>query len=180
MTGNDLLQFAAQTQAAANSDKSDKSPTALRTISEVSDILDVPQHVLRFWETKFNQIAPLKRNGGRRFYRPEDIEVLQQIKFLLYKQGYTIKGAKKAIEDYAKIVRTTSAEVGKPNITQTASPANSNDNHQAADTTAQAGPNASNRRVLDVSLDQAAIAAIRADLIDARNSLATKLGKEAI
>lgn len=75
-----------------------KSPSALRTISEAADQLDVPQHVLRFWETKFTQIKPLKRNGGRRFYRPEDMEVLGQIKHLLYKQGYTIKGAKKAFE----------------------------------------------------------------------------------
>ena len=75
-----------------------KSPTALRTISEAADLLDVPQHVLRFWETKFTQIKPLKRNGGRRYYRPEDIETLLQIKHLLYKQGYTIKGAKKVFD----------------------------------------------------------------------------------
>jgi DNA-binding transcriptional MerR regulator len=78
--------------------KSSKSPSALKTISEAAEMLDVPQHVLRFWETKFAQIKPLKRNGGRRYYRPEDIEVLQQIKNLLYRQGYTIKGAKKAFE----------------------------------------------------------------------------------
>ena len=78
-----------------------KSPGALRTISEASEMLDVPQHVLRFWETKFNQIKPLKRNGGRRFYRPQDLEILQQIKHLLYAQGYTIKGAKKAIDEFA-------------------------------------------------------------------------------
>ena len=75
-----------------------KSPSALKTISEAADMLDVPQHVLRFWETKFTQIKPLKRNGGRRYYRPEDMEVLQHIKNLLYKQGYTIKGARKAFE----------------------------------------------------------------------------------
>lgn len=75
-----------------------KSATALKTISEAAELLDVPQHVLRFWETKFSQIKPLKRNGGRRYYRPEDIETLLQIKNLLYKQGYTIKGAKKAFE----------------------------------------------------------------------------------
>lgn len=80
------------------SDASGKSRNALKTISEVADLLDIPQHVLRFWETKFPQIKPMKRNGGRRFYRPEDIEVLLQIKNLLYKQGYTIKGAKKAFE----------------------------------------------------------------------------------
>ena len=75
-----------------------KNQRALRTISEASELIDVPQHVLRFWETKFPQIRPLKRNGGRRFYRPEDIDNLLTIKYLLYKQGYTIKGAKKAFE----------------------------------------------------------------------------------
>ena len=80
--------------------RKEKAPNALRTISEASDLLEVPQHVLRFWETKFPQIKPLKRNGGRRFYRPQDLEVLQQIKHLLYSQGYTIKGAKKAIDDF--------------------------------------------------------------------------------
>lgn len=80
--------------------RKEKSPHALRTISEASELLDVPQHVLRFWETKFPQIKPLKRNGGRRFYRPQDLDVLQQIKHLLYQQGYTIKGAKKAIDEF--------------------------------------------------------------------------------
>lgn len=75
-----------------------KSRRALKTISEAAELIDVPQHVLRFWETKFPQIKPLKRNGGRRFYRPEDIETLLKIKFLLYKQGYTIKGAKKVFD----------------------------------------------------------------------------------
>src|SRR5690242_10563450 len=87
---------------ADNEHRKEKSPNALRTISEASDLLDVPQHVLRFWETKFTQIKPLKRNGGRRFYRPQDLEILQQVKFLLYSQGYTIKGAKKAIEEFAR------------------------------------------------------------------------------
>lgn len=82
------------------SDRKEKSPNALRTISEASEMLDVPQHVLRFWETKFPQIKPLKRNGGRRFYRPQDLDVLQQIKHLLYSQGYTIKGAKKAVDEF--------------------------------------------------------------------------------
>ena len=87
--------------------KKEKSPTALRTISEASEMLDVPQHVLRFWETKFSQIKPLKRNGGRRFYRPQDIDVLAQIKHLLYSQGYTIKGAKKAVDDFIQARGTT-------------------------------------------------------------------------
>jgi DNA-binding transcriptional MerR regulator len=70
----------------------DKSADAFRTISEAAEELDVPQHVLRFWETRFPQIKPLKRAGGRRYYRPRDIELLRLIKHLLYSEGYTIKG----------------------------------------------------------------------------------------
>jgi DNA-binding transcriptional MerR regulator len=74
-----------------------KSSTAFRTISEVADELDVAQHVLRFWESKFPQVRPLKRGGGRRYYRPEDVELLRQIRSLLYDEGYTIKGAQKLL-----------------------------------------------------------------------------------
>ena len=74
-----------------------KSPNAFRTISEVSEEIDVPQHVLRFWETKFTQIKPLKRGGGRRYYRPEDIELLRSVRDLLYEEGYTIKGVQKIL-----------------------------------------------------------------------------------
>ncbi|HYD68843.1 MerR family transcriptional regulator [Azospirillum sp.] len=76
-----------------------KSATAFRTISEVSDDLDVPQHVLRFWETKFPQIRPLKRGGGRRYYRPEDVDLLRRIQSLLYKEGYTIKGVQRLLKE---------------------------------------------------------------------------------
>lgn len=76
----------------------EKAPSAFKTISEAASLLEVPQHVLRFWESRFSQIKPLKMRGGRRYYRPEDIEILSRIKTLLYKQGYTIKGAKKAFE----------------------------------------------------------------------------------
>ena len=78
---------------------SGKSATAYRTISEVSDELSVPQHVLRFWETKFGQVRPLKRGGGRRYYRPEDIELLREIQRLLYEDGYTIKGVQKLLRE---------------------------------------------------------------------------------
>jgi DNA-binding transcriptional MerR regulator len=74
-----------------------KSPTAFRTISEVADELGVQPHVLRFWESKFPQVRPLKRAGGRRYYRPDDIEALRTIKSLLHEQGYTIKGAQKLL-----------------------------------------------------------------------------------
>jgi DNA-binding transcriptional MerR regulator len=76
----------------------DKSPDAFRTISEVADDLDLPQHVLRFWETRFPQIKPLKRGGGRRYYRPDDVELLKGIRHLLYDQGYTIKGVQKLLK----------------------------------------------------------------------------------
>ncbi|OLP43766.1 MerR family transcriptional regulator [Rhizobium oryziradicis] len=76
----------------------DKSPDAFRTISEVADDLDLPQHVLRFWETRFPQIKPLKRGGGRRYYRPDDVELLKGIRHLLYDHGYTIKGVQKLLK----------------------------------------------------------------------------------
>lgn len=76
-----------------------KSDAAFRTISEVADDLDVPQHVLRFWETKFNQVRPLKRGGGRRYYRPEDIALLKRIRALLYTDGMTIRGVQKLLRE---------------------------------------------------------------------------------
>jgi DNA-binding transcriptional MerR regulator len=76
-----------------------KSPEAFRTISEVSDDLDVPQHVLRFWESRFAQVRPVKRAGGRRYYRPEDVDLLRGIRSLLYSDGYTIKGVQKILRD---------------------------------------------------------------------------------
>lgn len=78
----------------------DKSADAFRTISEVADELDLPQHVLRFWETRFTQIKPLKRAGGRRFYRPRDIEILRAIKYFLYGEGYTIKGVQRILKEH--------------------------------------------------------------------------------
>jgi len=77
----------------------EKSPEAFRTISEVAEDLDLPQHVLRFWETRFPQIRPLKRGGGRRYYRPEDVELLRAVKQLLYGEGYTIKGVQKLLRE---------------------------------------------------------------------------------
>jgi len=76
---------------------SGKSVSAFRTISEVSAELDVPQHVLRFWESKFTQLRPLKRGGGRRYYRPEDLALLRRIHGLLYREGYTIKGVQRVL-----------------------------------------------------------------------------------
>lgn len=79
----------------------DKVPAAFKTISEAAALLNLPQHVLRFWESRFPQIKPVKRGGGRRYYRPQDIDTLAAIKRLLYKEGYTIKGARKAIAAHA-------------------------------------------------------------------------------
>ena len=77
----------------------EKSPDAFRTISEAAEELDVPQHVLRFWETRFSQIKPMKRAGGRRYYRPADVELLKGIRALLYKEGYTIRGVQKILKE---------------------------------------------------------------------------------
>ncbi len=76
-----------------------KSASAFRTISEVSKELGLPQHVLRFWESKFSQIKPMKRGGGRRYYRPEDLDLLRSIRDLLYEEGYTIKGVQKLLKE---------------------------------------------------------------------------------
>lgn len=77
----------------------DKNPDAFRTISEVADDMDLPQHVLRFWETRFSQIKPMKRGGGRRYYRPTDVDLIKGIRYLLYDQGYTIKGVQKLLRE---------------------------------------------------------------------------------
>ena len=77
----------------------DKSPDAFRTISEVAEDLDLPQHVLRFWETRFTQIKPMKRGGGRRYYRPQDVELIKGIRHMLYDQGYTIKGVQRLLRE---------------------------------------------------------------------------------
>ena len=97
----------------------DKANDAFKTISEVSALLDVPQHVLRFWESKFSSLRPLKRSGGRRYYRPGDVAVLRRIRQLLYVDGFTIKGAQ-------KLVRSKAAAT-KLNASITASSASGND-----------------------------------------------------
>ena len=88
----------------------DKSARAFRTISEVAEFLDLPQHVLRFWETKFPQIQPMKRGGGRRYYRPEDVEFLQGVRALLHDDGYTIKGVQKLLRENSGKLPETQAE----------------------------------------------------------------------
>jgi DNA-binding transcriptional MerR regulator len=78
----------------------DKAPDAFRTISEVASDLDIPQHVLRFWETRFSQIKPMKRSGGRRYYRPDDVDLLKGIRRLLYGEGYTIRGVQRILKEH--------------------------------------------------------------------------------
>lgn len=104
----------------------EKSPEAYKTISEAAEELGVEQHVLRFWETKFTQIKPLKRRGGRRFYRPEDMDTLHQIRSLLKDKGFTIKGAKQALSSKGTEKSAPAPQLdllGQPVATSTAAPA---------------------------------------------------------
>jgi DNA-binding transcriptional MerR regulator len=100
--GGEQAQAGPVAQDGAREPRSKKSASAFRTISEVADDLGVQQHVLRFWETKFSQIRPLKRGGGRRYYRPEDVALLKSIHNLLYTEGYTIKGVQKLLKEQGK------------------------------------------------------------------------------
>jgi DNA-binding transcriptional MerR regulator len=99
----------------------EKSPEAFRTISEVATELDMPQHVLRFWESRFAQVRPIKRAGGRRYYRPEDVDLLRGIRALLYREGFTIKGAQKIMREKGQ---RYVAEIGRTaNVTPIGFPA---------------------------------------------------------
>jgi len=89
-----------------------KSPDAFRTISEVAQELDLPQHVLRFWETRFKQIKPMKRGGGRRYYRRDDVQLLKGIRHLLYSEGYTIKGVQRILKEQGNRFVSAAAEGG--------------------------------------------------------------------
>lgn len=91
----------------------EKSPDAFRTISEAADDLNLPQHVLRFWETRFSQIKPMKRGGGRRYYRPDDVDLLRGIRHLLYEEGYTIKGVQRILREQGNkfVIQIGSGEI---------------------------------------------------------------------
>lgn len=97
-----------------------KAPDAYRTISEAAEELDLPAHVLRFWESRFSQIKPVKRAGGRRFYRPGDLQLLRGIRTLLYEQGYTIKGAQKYLRDHGVAAVSSLADGVAPVIPEPA------------------------------------------------------------
>jgi len=97
--GSDAVQIPNRRKLQKSASKAaEKAPSAFRTISEVADEIGVQQHVLRFWESKFSYIKPLKRGGGRRYYRPDDVELLKNIHHLLYTEGYTIKGVQKLLQ----------------------------------------------------------------------------------
>ena len=135
----------------------DKSPEAFRTISEVAEEMDLPQHVLRFWETRFPQIKPLKRGGGRRYYRPDDVDLLRAVKQLLYGEGYTIKGVQKLLrEQGAALVARGLA--GRERAEATNAP--------AAETPTAAGPEAN----VGPAARRGELAALRAILADLREA----------
>ena len=104
----------------------EKAPDAFRTISEVADEIDVPQHVLRFWESRFSQIRPMKRGGGRRYYRPDDIDLLRGIRHLLYGEGYTIRGVQRILREHGSAfvqnVWRIGAEPAPPPLEEDAEP----------------------------------------------------------
>jgi DNA-binding transcriptional MerR regulator len=102
----------------------EKAPEAFKTISEVAEELDVPQHVLRFWETRFSQIKPMKRGGGRRYYRPNDVDLLKGIRFLLYGKGYTIRGVQRILREngVADVAAIGRGELSVENFTEKAEP----------------------------------------------------------
>lgn len=112
-----------------------KASGAFRTISEVADELDVQQHVLRFWETKFSQVKPLKRGGGRRYYRPEDVALLKHIHYLLYTEGYTIKGVQKLLKGQGKnqiAAQQAASEMPEEAVASKVQPANAPAQEQQA------------------------------------------------
>ena len=146
----------------------DKSPEAFRTISEVAEEMDLPQHVLRFWETRFPQIKPLKRGGGRRYYRPDDVDLLRAVKQLLYGEGYTIKGVQKLLREQgaASVARGL---VGREGAEATKAAAAAVETPAAARPAADAGPAAQRG-------DLAALRAILADLREAERLLSLSRG----
>ena len=140
--------------AAAASTPIEKGPEAYRTIREVADSMDLPQHVLRFWETRFPQIRPLKRAGGRRYYRPDDIERLRLIRRLLYDEGYTIKGVQKLFKEQG-VQALSSAAAAEP--------------AGAAESAKGAGLSRAASRLVDDDL--AALRAALAEIVDAERIL---------
>jgi DNA-binding transcriptional MerR regulator len=146
----------------------DKSPEAFRTISEVAEEMDLPQHVLRFWETRFPQIKPLKRGGGRRYYRPDDVDLLRAVKQLLYGEGYTIKGVQKLLREQGTAL-VARGLVGRERVEATKAAATAAETPAAARPAADAGPAAQRG-------DLAALRAVLADLREAERLLSLSRG----
>jgi DNA-binding transcriptional MerR regulator len=156
----------------------EKAPDAFRTISEVADEIDVPQHVLRFWESRFSYIRPMKRGGGRRYYRPDDVDLLRGIRHLLYGEGYTIRGVQRILREhggaFVQNVWRVGAEPPPPPLEEDAQDASSGpaedcaeptlysehgekirsgDNEPSEGKTAERGSD-ENRRKLELALDE--------------------------
>ena len=150
--------YTAENDGIEQGDNNKKAKGAFRTISEVADQLDVQQHVLRFWETKFSQVKPLTRGGGRRYYRPEDVAVLVKIHHILYKEGYTIKGAQKLLKGLSK------GQVAQLSLQRLATE-QSNTVQQSSNDTAQQPQQGLNTR------QKAVLEAMLGDLIEIRDIL---------
>ncbi len=156
----------------------EKSPEAFRTISEVAEEMDLPQHVLRFWETRFPQIKPLKRGGGRRYYRPDDVVLLRAIKELLYGEGYTIKGVQKLLREQGAPGLARSATRPAPELASERAPSRAEKAGEGAEDSrprvgpdvAPAPPALEPRPAPAASV--AALRAIQADLREAERILA--------
>ena len=155
--------YTAENDGETQGDINKKAKGAFRTISEVADELDVQQHVLRFWETKFSQVKPLTRGGGRRYYRPEDIAVLKKVYHILYKEGYTIKGAQKLLRGLSK-GQVANLSLQKPALEQSNQfvPAQPNSAQEVLSQPTQQGLSSRQKAVLETMLD---------DLIEIRDIL---------
>ena len=151
LTGKDVSDQVRS--ARSSSRRSRKSDTAFRTISEVAELLDVQQHVLRFWETKFSQVRPLKRGGGRRYYRPEDIALLQRIHHLLYTEGYTIKGVQKLLKEQGKKAVIEAANKPANVVVESAADIQETRDVQSQAKTTRYGLSTSQRSLLENTLD---------------------------
>ena len=150
------------TSRTSQAKSSAKSPKAFRTISEAAGELDLPQHVLRFWETKFPQIKPMKRAGGRRFYRPEDVELLVRIKVLLHTEGYTIKGVQKLLRQNGGREQMESPDQG---IMQTMP-----ENENQAEKIAEESNVRQSLMIAEITKAITTLEIVQADLLSARKS----------
>ncbi len=148
-----------------SSRRANKSSRAFRTISEVSKLLDVPQHVLRFWESKFIQIKPMKRGGGRRYYRPEDTALLTSIRNLLYNEGYTIRGVQKLLREKGIKAILAQGDIEKDLDIK------DEDQPSILDAIAERGGNPGSDTIELNQVDRMEILSIRDELLEIRNAL---------